>query len=404
MKILFLTQVLPYPLDAGPKVRAYYVLRYLAQHHEVTLVSFVRPTDTPEAVEHLRAHCRAVYTVPMRRSKLRDVGHLAGSLVSGAPFIIARDWVNEMAQTLGRLAAAEPFEAVHADQLWMAPYALWLRDHAPWGRTARLALDQHNAVYRIPERMAAGERNPAKLALFALEARKLRRYEGEICRRFDHVAWVTAEDYAAVQAASSAPVPNSGVIPICGDPEEETPARRGQDARRVTFLGGMHYPPNAQGIAWFAEAIFPKVLAAAPDALLTVIGKQPPALHQAAVPAANLDVRGYVDDPRPLLDETAVFIVPLLAGGGMRVKIIDAWTWALPVVSTAVGAEGIEFTRGVDLLVADQPDDFARSVVKLLQDPHRASQLAAAGRAAALRCYNWRTRYSAWDTIYPLSG
>ncbi len=91
MHILFLSQLLPYPLDAGPKVRSYYVLRHLAQTHDVTLVAFVRNSDTPDAVTHLQSFCRAVHTIPMTRSKLKDVAFLAQSLVTGQPFIIARD-------------------------------------------------------------------------------------------------------------------------------------------------------------------------------------------------------------------------------------------------------------------------------------------------------------------------
>jgi len=97
MRILFLTQVLPYPLDAGPKIRAYYTLRYLSRRHEVTLLSFVRPSDPPEAIEHLQGFCRVVYTVPMRRSPARDAWHLLRSLASDTPFLIARDRVPEMA-------------------------------------------------------------------------------------------------------------------------------------------------------------------------------------------------------------------------------------------------------------------------------------------------------------------
>jgi glycosyltransferase involved in cell wall biosynthesis len=176
---------------------------------------------------------------------------------------------------------------------------------------------------------------------------------------------------------------------------------RAPGARRVTFLGGLHYPPNAQGVLWFAREIFPQVLAAAPDAVLTVIGKQPPPeLHELGIPAHNLDVTGYVDDPTPYLAETGAFIVPLLAGGGMRVKIIDGWTWGLPIVSTRVGAEGVEAVHGHNMLLADAPHDFARAVIDLLCDPARNAAIAAGGRRTVLERYNWKTVYRSWDQIY----
>jgi len=403
MKILFLTQVLPYPLDAGPKVRAYYVLRHLAQTHEITLLSFVRATDSDTALAHLRDHCAAVHTTPMPRSKMRDGYHLLRSLVNGQPFIIARDWNQQMVALLKKVLAEEgPFDAVHADQLWMAPYALLARQQQQV--PPQLVLDQHNAVFMIPERMAGDGSNPLKRQLLALEAKKLARYEVEHCGRFDQVTWVTEEDYAAVQAQAngqSAALPNAGIIPICGDVSEQPAILRKANARRLTFVGGLHYPPNAQGICWFAEQIFPQILAAVPDVVLTVIGKQPPAmLHELGIPPANLDVIGFADTLEPYLAETAVFLVPLLAGGGMRVKIIDGWKWGMPIVSTTIGAEGIHTIPGENILIADTPATFAKATIALLQSPAEATRLATNGRQWLEEHYDWRKVYRRWDEIY----
>jgi len=402
MKILFLTQVLPYPLDAGPKVRAYYVLRHLAQRHQITLVSFVRATDTPAAIHHLAQHCHAVKTVPMPRGKLRDGFFLLRSLVSGQPFLMERDWHRAMVTRLSEVITQDgPFDAVHADQLWMAPYARLVRELQM--KPLQLVLDQHNAVFTIPERMAGAGRNPLKHALLTLEAQKLARYEVETCHHFDHVTWVTAEDYQAVatQANGHGAPPNDGIIPICGDVAESAPIARKATARRLTFVGGLHYPPNAQGICWFAEKIFPQILATVPDVVLTVIGKQPPAqLRALGIPTHNLDVVGFAETLDTYLAETAVFLVPLLAGGGMRVKIIDGWQWGMPIVSTTIGAEGIITKPGENILIADTPVAFADAVLSLLQSPRRAATLATNGRRWLEEQYDWRRVYQQWDTIY----
>ena len=403
MRILFLTQVLPYPLDAGPKLRAYYVLRHLAQRHEITLVSFVRPTDTATSVAHLRSFCHAVHTIQMPRSKLLDGAHLLRSLITGRSFIIERDWTTAMTSLLTSVVEqAGPFDAIHADQLWMAPYALWLKPKLL--PEAQTVLDQHNAVFMIPQRLASGEANPLKHKLLQMEARKLAHFEVQTCTQFDHVVWVTRDDLAVLQGQASQhniTLPNAGIIPICGDAEDKPMLAARQPARRVTFLGGLHYPPNAQGISWFAEHVFGQVLAQAPDVCLTVIGKQPPPqLQKLGIPQQNLDVTGFVDDPTPYLEETAVFVVPLLAGGGMRVKILDAWMWGLPVVSTRVGAEGIELCDGQNIMLADEPQAFAQAVLHLLNHPQRAAQMGAAGRQWALAHYDWHTMYKKWDAIY----
>jgi glycosyltransferase involved in cell wall biosynthesis len=163
----------------------------------------------------------------------------------------------------------------------------------------------------------------------------------------------------------------------------------------------MHWPPNAEGISWFTREVWSQVQREVPDVVLTVIGKNPPAsLTQANGHLRNVEVPGYVSDITPYLSETAAFIVPLHAGGGMRVKILDAWNWGLPVVSTSIGAEGLRYEDGENLLLADNPEKFARAVISLLREPALASAVAVAGRKTVEESYDWRKIYKAWDKIY----
>ena len=402
MRILFLSQLLPYPLDAGPKVRSYYVLRRLAAAgHAVTLLAFTRESDPPESLRHLGEFCVAVHTVPMIRSRLRDVYHLGRSLLSGLPFLVARDHVPAMNDKVRQLAA-NSFDAVHADQLWMAPYALAARQMTP-GHAPRLVLDQHNAMALIPQRLAESEGGGWRAAFWRREAGAMRRYEPGICLQFDQVVWVTDEDRAAVglDRQPGHHGPRQHTIPICIDPEAQPVIERTARPHRVTFLGGLHWPPNADGVRWFAREVWPLVVERMPEAVLTLIGKDPPAdLRDGANLPGRTDITGYVADPTPYLRETAVFIVPLRAGGGMRVKILDAWRWGLPVVSTTIGAEGIDYNDGQDLIIADDAAEFAAAVARVWSDPALARQLAAGGRATINRAYDWRSIYRQWDDIY----
>jgi len=398
MRILFLSQLIPWPLDAGPKVRSYYVLRHLAEAgHEVTLLAFNRESDSAESIDHVRQFCAAVHTVPMRRSRLRDAWHFGRSLLTGIPFLIARDSVAAMTGVAGELVASGGVDAIHADQLWMAQYAL-SAVAAVSGQRPHLALDQHNAMYLIPQRLAGGAAGPIQRALLHREARLMRRYEADSCRRFDTVVWVTAEDQEAVGLPEPPVGPRAYVIPICVDPQETPVIKRTARPHRVTFLGGLHWPPNAAGIVWFVREVWPHVHSVCPDAVLTIIGKSPP--KGLGGRAEGIEVTGYVDDPMPYLAETAVFIVPLHAGGGMRVKILDAWVWGLPVVSTTIGAEGIAYTDGADLLIADSPAQFAEAVIEIMRRRHWAASLAGSGRRTAEAAYNWPDVYQLWGHIY----
>ncbi|MEM9773158.1 MAG: glycosyltransferase family 4 protein [Chloroflexota bacterium] len=401
MRILFLSQLVPYPADAGPKVRSLHVLQYLVSAgHDVTLVAFQRPNDTPESLAYLKSLCSDVHTVMMHRSKVKDAYFFAKSLISNEPFLIARDLVPEMEQLIKGLAMQSQFDAVHADQLWMAPYALKIKDYVL--NPPKFVLDQHNAVYLVPERMAGNTSNPLKKWVLGLEGKKMAKYEIDTCIDFDDVVWVTNEDRQALKAVANgtADMITGPTIPICVDPTVKQSIDRKRNGRRVTFLGGLHWPPNAEGMVWFYESVWPKILQEAPDALLTVIGKNPPVELAEDDGKTNLEVTGYVDDPVPFLEETAVFIVPLHSGGGMRVKIIDGWSWGLPIVSTTVGAEGVGYSDQKDIYIADTASDFAERIVDLLNNPEKAAILAQEGRTTVETRFDWHKTYKAWDAIY----
>jgi glycosyltransferase involved in cell wall biosynthesis len=391
MRILFLTQILPFPLDAGPKVRAFHVIRYLAEAgHKVHLVSFVRSGESERAVEPLRQLCDSIDLVPLVRSRLRDVRDGVQSLFGTTPFLVQRDQTAGMWERLERITGDRSYDALHADQLWMAPYGM--NGLAPGLRV----LDQHNAVFMVPTRMAEHQRNPLVRALLRGEAAKLQTFERDACQHFDRVVWVTEEDRRAVGAVEDDRRVRDSVIPIATDPTMQPLLERKQPFR-VTFLGGMHWPPNAEGVSWFLERIWPRVTKAVPSAVLTLIGKPG---SKAFADAPRVEVKGYVDDPRPTLSETAAFIVPLRSGAGMRVKILDAWCWGLPIISTTVGAEGMQAVHGENLLLADDEASFADSVISAIQNPETARRLADNGRATVETYYDWKKVYTAWDQIY----
>ena len=401
MRILFLSQLVPYPADAGPKVRSLHVLEYLASAgHQITLVAFCRPTDTQQAIDHLATFCDEVYTVPIHRSTFQNVKYFVKSVIQRSPFLIARDFDQNMFDLLRSLVNSNDYDAVHADQLWMAPYALATQKYSD--KKLKLVLDQHNAVYLVPERMGKNSANPLKKMVLDMEGEKLAEYEISICAQFDQVVWVTDEDRAALARIPNgqADLISGPTIPICVDPDSKLPVKRNPDSKRVTFLGGLHWPPNAEGLVWFYREVWPQIVAEVPDAVLTVIGKNPPAELAEGADHPNLDILGFVDELDPYLEDTAVFIVPLHSGGGMRVKIVDGWSWGLPIISTTIGAEGIKYSDQTNIVISDTEDEFARNTIELLMDEEKAARIAAEGRKNVETNFNWHITYKAWDQIY----
>jgi glycosyltransferase involved in cell wall biosynthesis len=396
MRILLLTQILPFPPDSGPKVKTFRLIQYLSRHHELTLVSLVRSEAEVARAAELRVFCKDVYTVQLKRSKLRDLVYLIRSLVLNRSFIIERDACLELDALLAELTTGETFDVIHADQLNMAQFALKLP-----GATV---LDEHNAVWTIVQRMAQHEPFLPKRAFLDFEARKLRRYESEVCAQFDAVMAVSEPDRWALELAATergTRLASTTVIPIAVDTEQQQLIDRAAQPRTVLSMATMFWPPNVDGVLWFANEVYPLVKAAVPDVRFAVVGARPPQRVQRLAEAdPSIVVTGYVDNPQAYLEASAALIVPVRAGGGMRVKILEALARGTPIVSTTVGYEGIALTPGEHLLVGDTPNTFAEAIVRLLQDPEFGRRMAAAGRRLAEERYDWRVVNPQIEGVY----
>jgi glycosyltransferase involved in cell wall biosynthesis len=275
-------------------------------------------------------------------------------------------------------------------------------------------LDQENAVSTVVERLYRLQRpGPAKLLTY-FEWRKLRRYEAYACSQFDYVLTVTEQDRQALQALTSGRG-RFAVIPIGIDCDAVRPVTRKPDGRNIITIGNLHWPPNADGVLWFAREVLPLVKQQIPEARLYVVGKNPPkevcklqvtnrklqSSHQpSAISHQPIVITGYVEDPTPYFADSVVFIVPLHAGGGMRVKILDAWARGIPIVSTTIGCEGIEVRDGENILIADIPRGFAQAVMRVMRDKELARRLAENGRRWVEERYDWRTVYRRLDGVY----
>jgi glycosyltransferase involved in cell wall biosynthesis len=407
MKILFLTQIVPFPPDAGPKVKTWHVLRALVgQGHSVTLVSFIRPEEK-QHVAVLEGLCEAVYGVPIHRSRLADIGYMVRSYLTQRPFLVERDDLPSMQELVNRLVREGDFDFIHADQLTMVQFAVRGASAIP-GKSPRVIMDAHNAVWTIVERMEGNARWFLKPVL-GVEAKRVKHYEGELLQTVDHVLAVTETDRACLEeAAQSLQSHKNGraapitVIPIAVDTRQQQPVTRRTGSKNIVTLGTLHYPPNADGIRWFLNQVFPLIRQHVPEATLTIIGKNPPQdfLDLAARNPEVIKVTGYVPDLAPYLEESALMVVPVRAGGGMRVRILEAFAYAMPVVTTTVGLEGIDATPEREVLVADAPIDFANRVIELLNDASLQQKLSVSGRQLAEAKYDWQVVLSAMNPIY----
>jgi glycosyltransferase involved in cell wall biosynthesis len=392
VKVLLLTQVLPYRPDSGPKVKTWNVLKYLAQHHEVTLASFVRG-DQADDVRHLQRYCQAVHTVPMQRGAVRDAWYMARSLLTGQPFLMIRDDRRAMRRLVDQLARKGHFDVAHADQLNMAQYAARVPG-------AFKVFDAHNALWLLYKRLGQTMGPGLRKWLLGRDWRLLKEYEARICCQFDAVLAVSQEDKTALGEAARQEL-DIHVIPIAIDTDEVKVIERQPDPSHILHIGTMYWPPNIDGVLWFAHEVYPLIRQQRPDVHFDIVGARPPqeivALGRDSI---GINVTGYVADPTPYLQRSALMVVPLRAGGGMRVKILNAMAQGIPIVSTTLGCEGIEVVPGENILIADTPVDFAAAVLRLLEDPAQAACLGAAGRRLIEQTYDYRVACQPLEEIY----
>jgi glycosyltransferase involved in cell wall biosynthesis len=384
VRVLSVSEKFPWPVDDGGQIRAWRILKAMARELDVTLVALAPPR--PEDVAPAEALGVRVVTLPNERTSTSNALHAAAALVTRRPSPLGKNWSRPLLDAVRRELAAGDVSSLHLNQIDTAQYLAELGPVGP-GRPPAVFETQNvlTTMYRRLFETATGLRR----AYCAVQARKMARYEPELMRGFDLVT-VCSEIEAAwcrePGVERVAVIPN-GVDTTAFAPEP-TPRAPGERPTLV-FTGAMSYLPNREGLEWFLDRVAPLVERKVGDFRVLVVGKDPPpGLRERARPG-RLELTGWVDDVRAPMRSAEVSVVPLRIGGGTRIKILEALALGVPVVSTRVGAEGLDVTHGRDILLADEPEPMAAAIAELLTSPARRTALAQAGRALVVERYDW---------------
>jgi glycosyltransferase involved in cell wall biosynthesis len=370
---LVVTKLLPVPADNGGKQRTLAIVRRLAAERPVTIVAFDEGGADVEALHELGI---AVRSVPWRRRP----DELVSGLRRARSLSSARFWSRDLARAVRDVAAAHPEGTILVEFAQLEP---WLRG-APAGRRV---LATQNIESRLVQSYAATTRG-LRRAVLRLEAAAVARLERRLLDVVDVVGVVSDQDRDRLGDV----VPEVVVCPNGQDPGESLPFPASLE---VCFVAQLGWLPNVDAAVWFVREVWPLVTDRLGDARLSLVGREP-APEVRALAGPGVTVTGTVPDVQPYLQRASVAVAPLRAGGGTRLKILEALGAGRPVVATTVGAEGLEDLVGHGVLIADEPAAMASAVADLLQDPDRAEALGQQGCAAV------RARYS-WDaTLAPL--
>jgi len=395
-RVLFVTEKHPWPQDDGGQIRSFQILSALSRSCRVTLLA----TDpgAPSAVEPLRALGVEVVLVPPHRRAWKLPFELVRSLFTRRPWPLPKNFSRAMLAEIRRRLEQGSVDVLHLNHLDAAQYLEYLAPQL--GRT-RTLVDTHNLLSQLYSTLVESARDPLRKGFGWLHWTRMCRYEPATLRRAGRVLVCSEKERAQLEVLG---VERALVVPNGVDTEFFAPGPGPSEERfgglELCFTGGMNYFPNADGAQWFLERVFPLVLRGRPDARITFVGKDPPAALLALARPGQVVFTGRVDDVRPFAHKAHVFVVPLRSGGGTRLKILEALAMQIPLVSTSVGAEGLDLCAGEDLLLADEPQPFADAVLALANDRERARRLAASGRARVLERYDWKSTTKALLEYY----
>lgn len=383
MKILWVKAGGLVPPDTGGKIRSYNILRELARRHSVTFFSFYAAHDH-DLHPDLKNIFDRVVCVPLRLPAPKSPAELLDygiRLLSPQPYNITKYCRPEVRHQLRALLKQETYDVILCDFMVAAGVV-------PWDSPTPKVLFTHNVEAIIWRRHYQVAANPLWKAISWLEWRRMEAAERRYLRLADRVLTVSETDRDAF--APFVEPSKLTVIPTGVDVEYFRPMPVEETSNSLVFTGSMDWLPNEDAILYFVDAILPLIKQECPEVSLKVVGRSPSRKLQAlAQQEKSVSLTGWVEDIRTFVARGSICIVPLRIGGGTRLKIFEAMAMSKAVVSTSLGAEGLPVQAGENILLADTPNDFARSVVALLRDPEERKRLGASARTLVQENYSW---------------
>jgi glycosyltransferase involved in cell wall biosynthesis len=385
LKILWVKSGGLLPLTHGGRIRSYYLAKELASHHDVSIFTFSSEEENPiPAHESLKETFKEVVCLPIKIPKARGAReslNYVRNLISNRPYSASKYCQPWIARELTSHLAERSYDLLVCDFLLTGAVVPW-----DWPRPK--VLFTHNIEAVIWERHYRISKNPVWKAVCYREFRMLERMEREYISRADHVLAVSEKDrdffvrYAAKE--------NLTVIPTGVDVDYFRPQHGLEDQELMVFTGSMDWIANEDGIIFFIEKVLPLLRQTLPHVKLAVVGRRPSErMKKIGANVAGVEVTGTVDDIRPYLARGSVYVVPLLVGGGTRIKIFEAMAAGKAVVSTTIGAEGLPVRHGENIFLADEPKYFAQCVLEVLRNRTLRERISASARRLVEEKYSW---------------
>lgn len=384
LKVLFLSQRFVFPMDTGGKIRTGKILEQLKNMVSLTVISNVEsPRDDPY-LPNMAELCDRFVPVPwkeMQRYTPKFYLKISGQSLSRYPISVLNDYSSQLEDTVISELKREQYDLAICD---------FLQSTLNFRRVNGIPtlLFQHNVEATIARRHLENAKDPVSRVFWGMQYKKMFRHEKAMCRKFDGTIAVSEKDKERMVEWFGAK--NVYDIPTGVDVDFYKPAENVAEKKQLVFTGSMDWLPNEDAMIYFIEKIFPLIKQEEPQTTLVIVGRRPtPALLKLTEGRKDIIATDWVEDTRPYMAESAVFIVPIRIGGGTRMKIYEALAMGKAMVSTSVGAEGLPLNHGEQILFADKEKEFADHVVTLLRDEKLRKKMGATARKYVYENFRW---------------
>ena len=382
MKILFLSPTVPFPLTDGGRIRVFNLLKQIAVKNEVTLLALETQTTDADGVAELRQLGIQVHLVPNAPTLPRvSFGTLVKAFLKRQPITVARYDIPAYRQKFRELIAIQTFDLVHYEMFHIAQFHT--ETHLPG------VLSQQNVDSAIWRRLCSETANPLYKFAYWTQQLAFQRYERVLSPKFDAVTCTSDIDAAVFQQHCTENAIE--IIPNGVDITHYRPDFTTEAPAHLIYIGSMDWYPNEDAVAFFADEVLPRIQEKVPDVAFSIVGGNPSARVQKLAERDGIIVTGRVPEIKPYFAEATVFVVPLRIGSGTRLKILEALAMGKAIVSTTVGAEGLDLKDGAEIFIADEPTAFADAVTRLLTDVQLRRRIGENGRSRVEQDYDWRS-------------
>ncbi|HEY3423768.1 MAG TPA: glycosyltransferase family 4 protein [Negativicutes bacterium] len=380
MNILVICRELPYPLNAGYKIRTFNLIKGLSRDHAISLICY---GDQKYDCAGIRQYCKTLKIIPPQKiSRFKQAPNIIKNMLSGQPFSVKYVKSTAMKAAINEIIQSTRFDLIHFDD----PYIVSNFDLCNENRIKK-TITFHDIDSMKYMRMFKIESGIYKKILLLFDLMMLKRWEKEITNKADLSIVTSAIDLQSIrQQVTDAKV---SIVPNGVDIDSYKFRRKNNSGNTIVFVGAMDYMPNHDAALYFYRQILPIIISINSDVKFIIVGRNPNQELQALADDPRVFVAGNVDDVTPYYEKSVVAVVPLRAGGGTRLKILEAMAVGCPVVSTSIGSEGLGVTHSKNIMIADTPENFAKYTVELMKNEAQREEQSNLARHFVENFYSW---------------